>query len=45
VECVARKVPKGLGSPVFDKLEADIAKGVMSCLPLRGLVVPAGHTD
>ncbi len=30
VECVARNVPKGLGVPVFDKLEADIAKGVMS---------------
>lgn len=27
VECVARNVPSGLGSPVFDKLEADIAKG------------------
>jgi len=26
VECVARKVPKGLGSPVFE-VEADIAKG------------------
>jgi len=28
VECVARNVPKGLGIPVFDKLEADLAKGV-----------------
>jgi hypothetical protein len=26
VECVARNVPKGLGEPVFDKLEADLAK-------------------
>ena len=26
VECIARNVPKGLGSPVFDKLEADLAK-------------------
>jgi chorismate synthase len=27
VECVIRGVPPGLGEPVFDKLEADLAKG------------------
>ena len=27
VECVARAVPPGWGEPVFDKLEADLAKG------------------
>jgi len=26
VECVARNVPAGLGAPVFDKLEAELAK-------------------
>src|SRR5205823_7989423 len=26
IECVARNVPAGLGEPVFDKLEADLAK-------------------
>ncbi|MEO0685051.1 MAG: chorismate synthase, partial [Cyanobacteria bacterium J06649_11] len=36
VECVARQVPKGLGEPVFDKLEADIAKGVMSLPASKG---------
>ncbi|MEN9277431.1 MAG: chorismate synthase, partial [Thermostichus sp. DG_1_5_bins_95] len=30
VECIAHNVPRGLGAPVFDKLEADLAKGVMS---------------
>jgi len=30
VTCVARNVPAGLGSPVFDKLEADLAKACMS---------------
>ena len=30
VECVARNVPPGLGEPVFDKLEADLAKAVLS---------------
>src|SRR6516162_4704923 len=27
IECVARGIPTGLGEPVFDKLEADLAKG------------------
>merc|ERR1719482_1372010 len=30
VECVAYNVPAGLGSPVFDKLEAELAKACMS---------------
>jgi chorismate synthase len=30
VECVARGVPPGLGEPVFDKLEADLARALMS---------------
>jgi chorismate synthase len=42
VECVARKVPKGLGSPVFDKLEADIAKGVMSLPATKGFEIGSG---
>lgn len=42
VECVARKVPKGLGSPVFDKLEADIAKGVMSLPASKGFEIGSG---
>ncbi len=42
VTCVIRACPKGLGSPVFDKLEAELAKALMS-LPaskviLQGLV-------
>jgi len=39
---VARKVPKGLGSPVFDKLEADIAKGVMSLPATKGFEIGSG---
>ena len=42
VECVARKVPKGLGSPVFDKLEADLAKGVMSLPASKGFELGSG---
>lgn len=30
VTCVVRGCPKGLGAPVFDKLEAELAKAIMS---------------
>ncbi|OVA10153.1 Chorismate synthase [Macleaya cordata] len=30
VTCIVRNVPRGLGSPVFDKLEAELAKALMS---------------
>ncbi|MBF2037056.1 MAG: chorismate synthase [Leptolyngbyaceae cyanobacterium T60_A2020_046] len=42
VECVARRVPKGLGSPVFDKLEADLAKGMMSLPASKGFELGSG---
>ncbi|NER79679.1 MAG: chorismate synthase [Leptolyngbya sp. SIO1D8] len=42
VECIARQVPKGLGSPVFDKLEADLAKGVMSLPASKGFELGSG---
>jgi chorismate synthase len=42
VECVARQVPKGLGAPVFDKLEADLAKGVMSLPASKGFELGSG---
>ncbi len=42
VECVARNVPKGLGMPVFDRLEADIAKGVMSLPATKGFEIGSG---
>src|SRR6201997_1049792 len=29
IECVARGIPPGLGQPVFDKLEADLAKAML----------------
>lgn len=35
VTCVVRNVPAGLGAPVFDKLEADLAKAVMSLVRTR----------
>ncbi len=42
VECVARHLPLGLGTPVFDKLEADLAKGVMSLPASKGFEIGSG---
>ncbi len=42
VECVARGAPAGLGEPVFDKLEADLAKSVMSMPACKGFEVGSG---
>ena len=36
VTCIARNVPAGLGAPVFDKLEADLAKAMMSIPAAKG---------
>jgi chorismate synthase len=42
VECVAQNVPRGLGMPVFDKLEADLAKAVMSLPATKGFEFGSG---
>jgi chorismate synthase len=42
VACVARGVPPGLGEPVFDKLEADLAKSVMSLPASKGFEIGSG---
>ncbi len=42
VECVARGVPPGLGEPVFDKLEADLAKAVLSLPAAKGFEIGSG---
>ncbi len=42
VEIRVRGCPAGLGEPVFDKLEADLAKGLMSIGAVRGVEVGAG---
>lgn len=36
VECVARGVPAGWGEPVFDKLDADLAKAMISIPAAKG---------
>ncbi len=42
VEIVVRGCPAGLGEPVFDKLEADFAKALMSIGAIRGVEIGAG---
>jgi chorismate synthase len=39
---LASNVPPGLGEPVFDKLEADLAKGLMSINAVKGVELGAG---
>jgi chorismate synthase len=42
VRCVARNVPAGLGDPVFDKLEADLAKALLSLPAAKGFESGSG---
>ena len=42
VTCVARGVPAGWGEPVFDKLEADLAKATMSLPASKGFEIGSG---
>ncbi|GIX49144.1 MAG: chorismate synthase [Candidatus Tectimicrobiota bacterium] len=42
VEAVVRQVPVGLGEPVFDKLEADLAKALMSLPASKGFEIGSG---
>ncbi len=42
VECIAFNVPPGLGEPTFDKLDADIAKAMMSIGSIKGVEIGDG---
>lgn len=42
VEIVARGCPPGLGEPVFDKLDAELAKGLMSIGAVKGVEIGSG---
>jgi chorismate synthase len=42
ISCVVRRPPVGLGMPVFDKLEADLAKAVMSLPATKGFEIGSG---
>jgi len=42
VECRIRGVPAGLGEPVFDKLDAELAKAMLSIGAIKGIEFGAG---
>ncbi len=42
INIVAENVPVGLGEPIFDRLDADIAKAMMSINAVKGVEVGAG---
>ena len=37
IECIAQGVPVGLGEPVFDKLDAEIGKAILSIGAVKGI--------
>jgi chorismate synthase len=42
VACVARGVPAGLGEPVFSKLEAELARAMLSLPAVKGFEIGSG---
>ncbi len=42
IECRVRNVPVGLGEPVFDRLEADLAKAMLSLPATKGFEIGSG---
>lgn len=43
VECVAKGLPAGIGDPVFEKLDANLAKAVMSIGAVKAVEIGDGH--
>ncbi len=43
VNVLANNVPVGLGEPIFDRLDADIAKALMSINAVKGVEIGAGY--
>lgn len=42
IECVVKGMPAGVGEPVFDKLDADLAKAIMSIGTIKGVEIGDG---
>ena len=42
IECRVRGLPVGLGEPVFDRLEADLAKAMLSLPATKGFEIGSG---
>jgi chorismate synthase len=45
INVVASGMPVGLGEPIFDRLEADIAHGMMSINAVKGVEIGAGFSS
>lgn len=45
ITCVAANVPIGLGEPVFDKLDADLAKAMLSINAVKGIFIGNNKTE
>ena len=45
ISVLAANVPPGLGEPVFDKLEADLAHGLMSINAVKGVELGSGFAS
>jgi chorismate synthase len=43
--CVIKGVPAGIGEPVFDKLNADLAKAMMSINAVKGFEIGSGFSS
>lgn len=44
IECRVRNLPAGLGEPVFDRLEADLAKAMLSLPATKGFEIGSGFS-
>lgn len=44
IECVAKNIPIGLGEPIFDKLEAELAKAMLSINATKGFEIGSGFS-
>lgn len=42
IECIVRGLPAGIGEPVFDKLDASLAKAIMSIGAVKGVEIGDG---
>lgn len=45
VSCVIRNVPVGLGEPVFDRLQADLGKAMLSINAVKGFEIGSGFAS
>lgn len=45
VRIIAKNIPAGLGNPVFDKLDAELAKALMSVGAVKGIEIGSGFSS